>query len=128
MIAKGTFQIQMTGEPPYASADGVTLARARFTKQFSGELVGDSEVDFIGARTPVDSSAGYVAVERVRAAIAGRQGSFVAIHQGLVDRGAQQLRILIVPDSGTGELRGLRGTMTIEVGAGGHQYTLDYEL
>ena len=42
MQAKGTFEIEMTGETPYSTQDGVTLARAAFTKQSTGDLVGDS--------------------------------------------------------------------------------------
>ena len=126
MQAKGTFAIQMTGEPPYSTEGGVTLARAVFTKQFAGDLVGDGRVDFLGARTPVDGSAGYVALERIVGTLGGRAGSFCCIHHGLMDRGAQHLTIAIVPDSGTGELSGIRGTIAIEIVAKQHHYTIEY--
>jgi hypothetical protein len=128
MQAKGTFEIQMTGEPPYSTEDGVTLARAVFTKQFTGDLVGDSRVDFLGARTPVDGSAGYVGLERIAGTLGGRAGSFCAIHHGLMDRGAKHLTISIVPDSGTGELTGIRGTIDIEIVAKQHHYAIDYTI
>lgn len=128
MHATGTFQIQMTGEPPYATDDGVALARAVFTKQFTGDLVGDGRVEFLGARTPVDGSAGYVALERIAGTLGGRAGSFCTIHHGVMDRGARQLTITIVPDSGTGALTGLRGTMTIDIVDKVHHYTIDYAL
>jgi hypothetical protein len=38
------------------------------------------------------------------------------------------LSIVIVPHSGTGQLAGIRGTMTIRIEAGQHLYDLDYSL
>ena len=55
-------------------------------------------------------------------------GSFVVMHTGVMNRGAQSLTISIVPDSGTGELAGIAGSMGIQVVDGVHHYTLDYTL
>src|SRR5216683_2062335 len=46
-------------------------------------------------------SAGYVAMERVTGALHGRSGSFVLQHSATMNRGAPQLSITVVPDSGT---------------------------
>jgi hypothetical protein len=128
MIATGSFEIQMTAEPPYSEVDGVSLGRVSFDKQFSGELTATSTVHMIGARTPVEGSAGYVAIERVTGSLAGRTGSFVLQHRGVMNRGARELDVTVVPDSATGELRGLEGRMTIDVIDGGHRYRFDYQL
>ncbi|MFT3835894.1 MAG: DUF3224 domain-containing protein [Myxococcaceae bacterium] len=125
--SKGTFEIKMTGEPPYQEADGVTLSRARFDKQFSGGFQGTSVVQMLAARTPVTTSAGYVALERLEGSLDGKAGSFVVLQTGLMDNGKQTLSIQIVPDSGTGELKGLRGTMTITIFERVHYYTVDYD-
>ncbi|WP_090773544.1 DUF3224 domain-containing protein [Nonomuraea maritima] len=59
----------------------------------------------------------------------GRRGSFVVQHNAVSVRGEQSLTIAVVPDSATGELRGLRGTMGITVAPdGSHSYTFDYTL
>ena len=50
------------------------------------------------------------------------------VHVGLMNHGAQSLTITIVPDSGTGELAGISGQMTIRIEAGQHYYALDYTL
>ena len=50
----------------------------------------------------------------------GRSGSFALPHSGTMTR--------VVPDSGTGELEGLEGTMTIRVDDGRHEYALDDRL
>ena len=126
MIAKGSFEVTMHAEPPYDAVDGVTLGRAAFDKRFSGPLEGTGSVQMAATRTPVAGSAGYVAVERIQATLEGRRGTFVVLHTGLMNRGTPSLTIQIVPDSGTGELRGIAGTMTIEIAEGKHFYELDY--
>ena len=78
------------------------------------------------AMTPVKGSAGYVAIERVTGTLAGKQGSFALQHTGTMDRGAQQLRISVVPDSGTGDLTGLTGELTIQIAGGQHSYEFQY--
>jgi len=128
MIAQGTFEIQMTAEPPYAEVEGVALARATFTKQFSGTLTATSTVHMLGARGPVAGSAGYVALEQISGTLDGRDGTFVVMHTGQMARGEAKLEITVVPDSGTGGLRGLRGRMQIDRTGGLHSYVLDYEL
>lgn len=128
MIAKGSFEVTMNAEPPYDEADGVSLSRARFDKRFAGPLDATSEVHMLAARTPHEGSAGYVAVERITGALEGRRGSFVVLHMGLMRRGEDELRVVIVPDSGTGDLTGIAGTMQIEIDGGQHEYTLDYSL
>ena len=127
-VAKGTFDIQATREPPYDAADGVTIGRTGFDKQFHGDLEGTSHVEMISAVTDVKGSAAYVAIERIRGSLHGKAGSFVAHHTGVMNRGAQSLSISIVPDSGTGELRGLSGTIAIEIVEKQHHYTFDYAL
>ena len=126
MIAKGSFEVTMHAEPPYDVVEGVTLGRASFDKRFSGPLEGTGSVQMAAARTPVAGSAGYVAVERIQGTLDGRRGTFVVLHTGLMSRGAPSLTIQIVPDSGTGELRGITGKMSIEIADGKHFYELDY--
>ncbi|MEO6297919.1 MAG: DUF3224 domain-containing protein, partial [Dokdonella sp.] len=69
----------------------------------------------------------YVALERVSGMLHGRQGSFVLQHSGTMDRGAPTLSVSVVPDSGTGDLTGLSGSMQIVIAEGGaHSYLFDY--
>jgi hypothetical protein len=70
----------------------------------------------------------YVALERVEGALGGRKGAFVLAHTGVMNRGAQSLRLFVSPDSGEGELAGLTGTMAIDIADGAHSYRFDYEL
>jgi hypothetical protein len=128
MIAKGSFEVTMQGEPPFEVVDGVSLGRAAFDKRFSGPLQGTGKVQMLAARTPVENSAGYVAIERITATLDGRPGTFVVLHTGLMNRGTRSLTLTIVPDSGTGDLKSIAGTMDIQIVDGQHHYQLDYDL
>jgi hypothetical protein len=82
----------------------------------------------LSARGEIKNSAGYVALERVSAKIEGRSGSFVLQHSGTMNRGKSHLDLHVVADSGTGELKGLSGSMSIDIVEGKHFYTFDYAL
>jgi len=82
----------------------------------------------LSAVTSVKGSAGYVAIDHVTGELDGRKGSFVLQHSGAMNRGAQVLSIMVVPDSGTGELAGLSGTLSINIVDGLHFYDFIYSL
>jgi len=122
----GTFDVTLTPQTTVDSADN--LGRMSIEKHFHGDLEGTSRGEMLTALTDVRSSAGYVAVERVSGTIQGRRGTFVLQHSGIMARGAQQLRITVVPDSGTDELVGLAGTMMITITDGRHSYDFEYTI
>jgi hypothetical protein len=128
MKAEGTFEVTMHGEPPYDTVDGVSLSRASVTKRFVGGLTATSTVHMLAVRTGVKDSAAYVAIERIVGTLDGLAGSFVVTHSGLMHGGDQTLIIDIVPDSGTGDLKGIAGMMTITVADGRHGYSLAWLL
>jgi hypothetical protein len=126
--ARGTFEVKLAPQPRDAYADGATLARLTIDKQFHGDLTGVGKGQMLSAGTPVKGSAGYVAIEQVTATLAGRSGTFVFQHSGTMDRGTPTLVLTVVPDSGTGELTGLTGSMTIDIANGRHSYDFAYGL
>jgi hypothetical protein len=97
-------------------------------KQFHGDLEATSKGQMLTAMTDVKDSAGYVAIERVNGTLNGRSGTFALQHTGTMTRGEPQLVITVVPDSGTGQLVGLTGKMTITIADGKHSYGFDYTL
>ena len=127
-VAKGSFTVEMKPQDDPNAADGVSLGRLLLQKRFEGELEGSSEGQMLTAMTSVKGSAGYVAIERVTGALHGKAGTFVFQHTGTMSRGAQQLSISVVPDSGTGELIGLSGTFSIQIVEGKHLYEFEYQL
>jgi hypothetical protein len=128
MFAKGSFEVDMHREPPFDAAEGIALSRASVDKRFSGALHGTSKAQMLSALTPTQGSAAYVAVERIEGTLDGKRGTFVAVHTGVMNRGTPSLTITIVPDSGTGELSGIAGKMSIQIVEGRHFYEMDYTL
>jgi hypothetical protein len=123
--ATGTFDVHVTPEgPPVEGIQALTLH-----KTFTGDLQGTSIGTMLGARSAVQGSAGYVALEHVDATLAGHHGSFVLQHHGTMRAGKATLAVDVLPDSGTDGLAGLTGTMAIDVDpAGRHHYTFTYNL
>lgn len=129
MHATGPFDVKVTPQPADEYADGTALGRLTLDKAFHGDLEATSRGQMLTGMSSMKGSAGYVAIERVSGTLAGKRGSFILQHTGTMDRGRPQLVITVVPDSGTDELSGLRGTMTIDVAPGGaHSYAFDYTL
>ncbi len=125
MKLTGTFDVTVHPEPAFDEQDDVALSRVRCDKVFKGPLDARSTVWMTAAGTPVKGAAGYVAVERITGRIEGRRGSFVVLHVGVMEGETASLDLRIVPGSGTGELRGIAGTMAIDVVDGAHHYTLE---
>ena len=126
--AQGTFDVKLNPQPVYESAEGALLGRLSIDKTFRGDLQAASKGEMLSAGTSVKGSAGYVAIERVVGTLVGREGTFILQHSGTMTRGTPQLTVTVVPDSGTGDLAGLSGTMTIAIANGVHAYTFDGEL
>ena len=126
--AKGEFEVKRSAEPPCDLGDGVQAGHFRFDKRFHGALDATGVVHMLAVGTAVEGSAAYVAVERISGTLDGRRGSFLAQHNGTMDRGAPSLSVTVVPDSGTSELEGLSGRIAIDLVDGKHFYTFDYAL
>jgi hypothetical protein len=122
--AKGPFEVSLTPETAADASPG----RMSIAKQFQGDLEATSKGEMLSAMTAVKGSAGYVAIEKVSGSLHGRSGTFILQHSGTMTRGVPQLIVTVVPDSGTGQLTGLEGKLTIHVVAGKHSYELEYTL
>ena len=122
--ATGGFEVRLTP----GSTQDASIGAMAISKTFTGDIQGTSSGEMLAVRTPVDNSAGYVAMERVTATIAGRHGTFALQHSGTMDKGVQSASVTVVPDSGTGGLAGMSGFMVIRMEAGQHNYVLHYAL
>ena len=126
--ATGVFEVSLKPLPMDNDPGTPLLARMSIDKQFHGALDGTSKGQMLTGGTIIKNSAGYVAIERVTGSLKGRKGSFILQHTGVMNRGEPSLVITVVPDSGTDQLEGLKGTMKIDINAGKHSYELDYVL
>ena len=126
--ASGSFDVSVT---PLANADVSSdplLGRFLLIKKFSGDLDASARGHMLSAGTATKGSAGYVAIDHITGTLQGRKGSFVLQHSGSMKRGAPTLSVMVVPDSGTGELEGLTGTLSINIVEGKHFYDFLYSF
>jgi hypothetical protein len=126
--ASGPFEVTLAPLAPAWSGDAAPLARMSIEKQFTGELSATSQGEMLSASTAVKGSAGYVAMEKVTGTLHGRAGTFMLQHTGTMNRGTPSLSITVVPDSGTGALSGLTGSMQIVIDDKRHSYIFDYSF
>lgn len=125
---RGMFEVKLASLPAHDASEGSPLGRRSIDKQFQGDLQATSIGEMLFAGTAVKGSAGYVAIERVTGTLCGRAGSFILQHTGVMNRGEPSLVVTVVPDSGTQELAGLTGKMTIQITEEKHFYDFEYTL
>ncbi len=127
-MAVGTFEVKMKPEALSEAAGSTGISRMSLEKVFSGQLEGTSRGEFLSVMDFARGSGAYVAVERVTGTLEGRAGAFALYHRGVMQRGAPGLEIDVVPDSGTGELAGISGSMKIDIVEKQHHYEFEYGL
>jgi Protein of unknown function (DUF3224) len=128
-VATCRFAIQSWDEKPYSAGEDLPkLTRAAVTKTFAGDITGEGHVEYLMMYRS-NGSATFVGLERIVGHVAGKAGSFVLQRTGTFENGVAKEAYSVIPGSGTGELRSLRGEGTSAVGHGTeHPLTLSYEL
>ena len=126
--AEGTFDVKNAPLASDSALSGTPIGRFGLDKQFHGDLEATSKGEMLGSGDPAKGTAGYVAMEQVTGTLNGHTGSFALQHIGAMDQGKMTLTVTVVPGSGTGELSGISGAMTITIVNGKHAYTFEYAL
>jgi hypothetical protein len=123
--ARGAFtvKVQPLTPPP---AEG--LGRFSIDKEIHGDLEATTKGEMFSGGDPKQGAAGYVAIEVVTGTLAGKRGSFALQHSATMDKSGLKMTVIVVPGSGTGELKGIEGTFTIHIENGQHSYDLEYTL
>lgn len=125
--AAGPFDVKIALQDD--QSDDPLLSRMILDKTYHGDLEATAKGQMLAAGTATKGSAAYVAIEKVSGALNGRTGTFILRHTGTMTRNVPELTITVVPDSGTGDLQGLEGKMTIKVAPDGkHSYDFEYTL
>jgi Protein of unknown function (DUF3224) len=125
--AKGTFEVKVLPQTDDVDIGDPTIGRFALDKQFHGDLDGNSKGQMLGSRSD-NSTGGYVAIERFSGSLSGHKGSFSLQHIGTMQGGKSTLDIQVIPGSGSDELEGIAGHMTIVVADGKHSYDFSYTL
>jgi hypothetical protein len=123
----GRIQVKTYLPKPYDEpADGPRLVRISVSETFSGDIEGEGTAEFLQLLRS-DGSASFVGLERVVGKVGGRPGSFVLQDAGTLEGGTVSGTWFVVPGSGSGQLKGLRGEggFTADVGQAA-TITLDY--
>jgi hypothetical protein len=129
MNATGSFDVKINALEPYNNAPETRFGRRSIDKQFHGDLEAVSKGEMLSIGSGADGTSGaYVAIEHVSGSLHGRRGSFALQHNATMTRGAPYLNVIVVPDSGTGELTGLDGKLNIIIANGKHSYEFEYSL
>lgn len=118
-----TFTVDLTpAEILAGAADRFDLA-----KTWTGALEGTSRGTMLAAGDPAGGSASYIATEVFEGTVDGRPGTLTLQQLGTLVEGVPELLYVIAPGSGTGELAGLTGTLTIGTieDDGRHHVTLE---
>ncbi len=125
--ANGTFKIDAWDETDIVEYDhGGKMTKASVKQNYSGDLVGSSEIEFLMIHN-ADKSARFVGYETVNCTIAGRQGSFVLQHDGEFSIGVASSRFSVVSGSGRGGLMNISGDGQFTSTTGGEaEYSFEY--
>jgi len=127
-LVRGALAVTMIPQNANVREGCAETGQLLLEKQYSGDLAGVGTGQMLTAMTDTKGSGAYVAIERITGSLKGKQGSFVLQHTGCMSRSVDELSIRIVPDSGSGELAGITGAMTISTESGQHFYHLHYGL
>lgn len=131
MHATGTFEVKITPAESPALAKEAGLGLFSLEKTFSGEFEGSSKGEMLSGSAESTGAMVYVAIDRVTGKLKGRSGSFLLMHNGTMlksDPNSGVLSVAIVPHSGTNQLTGISGRLTITIEGKQHRYDLEYEL
>jgi len=126
--AHGSFEVKSAPLPTDDATADTSIGRYSLDKVYRGDLEAASAGEMLGAGNPATGTAGYVAIEEVTGTLHGKSGSFALQHFGAMHAGAFELNVRVVPGSGTGDLEGIAGTLTIIIAGGSHSYSLEYTL
>jgi hypothetical protein len=128
-LAKGSFEVTLVPLTEGNRKGAWVPDRLSIDKQFKGDLEATSQGEMMTAMSEVKGSGGYAAFERVQGTLGGRRGGFTLQHHGVMTQAVPgEWMVVVVPDSGTGELKGLAGKLTITMTGKQHAYALEYTL
>jgi len=123
--AHGSFTVDVH---PLTSPPANGISRFTINKTIHGDLEATTIGEMLAGGDPRQGAAGYVAIEMVTGTLGGKQGSFALQHFATMDGAGPKMQVIVVPGSGTGELKGIEGAFVIRIEDGKHFYDFDYTL
>ena len=130
MHATGTFNVTIGKAEASDIGKSAGIGRMTIDKVWSGAIEGTSKGEMLST-SEANGAMAYVALEKMTVKVNGRSGTFVFTHGATMlasDPVSGVLEVKVVPSSGTGELQGLEGKLSITVDKSGHSYDFAYTL
>jgi hypothetical protein len=132
MQAKRTFEVKVTPAEVSSVGKDAGLACYSLEKTFRGDMEGSAKGEMLASMTESTGAMAYVALDHLTVTLTGRSGSFYLAHTATMIKGdaaSGVMKVVVVKDSGTGDLAGLSGELTIIIDAKGkHSYVFNYDL
>jgi hypothetical protein len=126
--AESAYEIKKWDENIYdAGEEGKGLTQCSIRQVYHGDIEGESLNTMLMAPAEGGSST-YVGLERITGTLGGKTGSFIIQYQGAYAGGNPGFSGVIVAESGTGELHGLKGTASMAAKDGKPTVTLEYDF
>lgn len=132
--ATGTFEVKSWDEKtwdgePHKEVSGAKLTHARVTCAYHGDIEGEGTREYLMYYRE-DGMAAIVGLELIVGSLGGRSGSFIVRHSGTFEDQVVKGTMIVIPGSGTGDLRGLRGEGIVDLVGHLERYpvTLDYDF
>jgi hypothetical protein len=128
--ANAFFSVKSWHEQPYQElADGVKFTRAQVTYTYTGDMQGESTVEYLMFYNG-KGQVHFVGIEHFTGSLAGRSGSFVLRHEGMDRDGGVYSDYIILPGSATGNLSAVsgKGSMVLKGEADQYPFSIDYEF
>ena len=126
LTAKGTRELKKWEEKTYSEIQGgPKLTTSTVINSLQGDIEGEAKLEYL-MMYRADGSATCVGLEQVTGRLGDRSGSFVLRHEGKFEAMTAKASFTVVPGSGTGELKGLRGEGHFATQGQTAPYTFDY--
>jgi uncharacterized protein YndB with AHSA1/START domain len=115
--AKSVLKLKNWNEMPFSEIEGgPKLTKGSFVTVYQGELQGESVLEELKCYF-TDAYATVYGLERITGRVGDKSGSFVLEHRGKFENGIHTSKRTVVPGSGTGDLKGIRGEIHFESGS-----------
>ena len=127
--AAATFQIKKREETTFSEVHcGPKLTKGSFVLTYQGDLQGEGILEELRVHFTEKRVAIY-GLQRVTGQLGQLAGSFVLKHTGRFMNGIILSKLTVVPGSGTGSLKGLRGEINLKTGPGSEfPFTFEYHF
>ena len=135
MKAKALYEVKKWDEETYQQlSPEMKMTRASVEYAMRGEIACTVNVQYLMFYKKFDpadrhkASAVYVGLMKMDGKVSGKSGSFALEDRGTYENGLAKSSLKIIEGSGTGQLKGIKGTAAYHASKAGFNFELDFAL